>query len=510
MENVFDAIEYIYSSEANPQNILKRKEIEGYLRTQAWAGCNDEQLMVKYEQIFMIILYLQMDESDIGMLDRDDFIDMVAWLGRNIPGFELDEAKLSEYLDCWQDFFNYLVTKRMVLHVNAPREAKALLLPQGKLALLDREGNFLPEAKEYARFATPDPDEGVIYNLDNAYAMLKKPLQVFFTKDNYKRDYLKALELFDVVLVKDREELAPNTVGHEEVFWQYFLFDYHMLRTDLTPIQYFYEKGFAKDKLHWGKADRYYLEELQGTTLRIFSAEYQEEDGFYACRDFFTKEYFSVFIPTEENVVKKDWLLIGHLYGNDYRAMDYINSVYLPQGFRKKMLDQLLELRKWVSASWGHVPSWKEFISRYPLLVRHIFSLYSTYVMLESFGYQTKVQNYEPAEIPASVEPIFTRTLRILQRTLNIASYDMTLIRNMAGDFLQSYTINANDQILWCIAIVETFMRLNRLTDGGIVQGLEKINLDKMVKIVQATLQLEEYDPRYVNEHGLIMMTVAK
>ena len=510
MKNVFDSIDALYNHDLEVKRYLKRSEYEGYLRMRSWQGDDEELLFSKYESILLLIFYLKITERNLSQLDRDEIIDAVAWLGRNFPGFNIDEQVLTIYLERWDDLFHYLSKKRSLKNVNAVHQAKELLLPQGKLALINKEGEFLDPNSKYALCASVDFGKKILLDAYNNYSNIKGAVKAFFQQECFTRDYRTSLEKFDNFLAKLKPELAPDTRGHEEMFWQYFLFEYRMLRTDQTPIQYFQSKHLAEGKLKWSKDECLVLDAMQKSQLRLFTIVEEDYEDIYVCEDFLTKERFTAIITAEEPMEHMDWLFLSHFYGDVPRAMDCMSSVDLPEAFRRKMLHVLEGCRSLIGVSWGHQPTWPEFMERYPLFVQFVLALYSTYVMLDAYNFQTKLKEYHPAAMPQYLGREFLRDLHVLQRVKYVSDYDMRLVANMAADFTSRYRIEPELEATWAVAIMETFLRLNRMSGEFEDAKLEAFYTNECAAKIKEVLHLEPFDPRYVNEYGLMAMMIEK
>ena len=156
MTNVFDLIEEFYTQDAEWNTVLQQACAEDFLRYKTWQGAKDGELVKIWDYITILCIYLGNSENFLGDMSREDFIDCVGWCCRNVSGFPATESNIAHFLDVMQEFYAYMKKKRIITRDNAPAEAKARLLVDGKLQIVGKDGSFLPEHDRYNLYSTPD------------------------------------------------------------------------------------------------------------------------------------------------------------------------------------------------------------------------------------------------------------------------------------------------------------------------------------------------------------------
>ena len=124
-------------------------------------------------------------------------------------------------------------------------------------------------------------------------------------------------------------EVEPETEEFWQCFWDYFLFDYHLIADDKTPLQHFADNGKSNNLE--------LVNELCKSRLAIFTVEEACEEGFYACKDFLTNEEYSLNLPLDIDADIKDMLVVGHIFYNKTMVMNYVRCFQINPIARKRL-----------------------------------------------------------------------------------------------------------------------------------------------------------------------------
>ena len=165
MTNVFDLIEEFYTQDEEWNSVLQQACAEDFLRYKTWQGAKDGELVKIWDYITILCIYLGNSENFLGDMSREDFIDCVGWCCRNVSGFPATESNIAHFLDVMQEFYAYMKKKRIITRDNAPAEAKAKLLIDGRLQIVGKDGSFLPGNDRYNLYSTPDLPTKVYLNI---------------------------------------------------------------------------------------------------------------------------------------------------------------------------------------------------------------------------------------------------------------------------------------------------------------------------------------------------------
>lgn len=104
----------------------------------------------------MLCLYLGSAETFLGDMNADDFIDCIAWCGRNISEFTPDYKNTQDFLETCDGLFKYLKGKNAISNDTVPATAAEILLQEGKMNIILPDGSFDEANAERAWNATPD------------------------------------------------------------------------------------------------------------------------------------------------------------------------------------------------------------------------------------------------------------------------------------------------------------------------------------------------------------------
>ncbi len=512
MTNVFDLIEEFYTQDEEWNSVLQQACAEDFLRYKTWQGTKDGELVKIWDYITILCIYLGNSDNFLGDMSREDFIDCVGWCCRNVSGFKATETNVEKFLDTMQDFYSYMKKKRIITRDSAPSEAKAKLLADGRLQIIDKDGHFLPEHERYNVYSTPDLPTKVYLNIGERMQKLMDDVQSFFKQKRFKRDVARADFLHGGMVQNGISIETTDSEEYTQTFWDYFLFDYHLLVNDKTPLEHYYDV-ITKDNTDDADVSLDILKELIQAKLVLFEVQKRTEEGMYICRNIFTNEKYTLMLPMDENTETEGYIFMGHIFYENTMVMNFLRGFVMPQSSRKRFYEVISEAKEWFAIRQKGEVSWEEFISRNPVFVRHVSLLYAVYVRMEGFNYTTDVVDYEPTPIR---KDRITSMLGSLTGSGVFSAYDVQLLHTMWSDFMKAFGFMLEepeqDAGYWVAALIYNFVKLNEVytfTDKQIARichAEDEELLQQSIGAVKEALRLEPHDPRYVNEEGLLLM----
>ncbi len=514
MDNVFDSVTDFYSQDEEWNTVFRQDYVENFLRARSWQGASDEELQRDWDYITMLCLYLGNSENFLGDMSRDDFIDCVAWCARNVAEFDLAEGRAAEFFDLMIALYAHLCNKKVITDATAPAEAKAKLLPDGNLTMMDCEGNFLPEYNKFNLYSTADLPAKIFLNIGERLNALLEALRTFFSHNKFRRDIERAAFLYSGILLSGAVQEKPGTEEYAQCFWDYFLFDYAMIDSDKKPLQYFYDDICADQFSRQGKVSKDVLEELLKARLVLFSVQGITEEGMYICRDFMTGETYTLLLPIEDDTKVDDFLFLGHIFYNKTMVMNFLRGMTVPKSARKRLYEMLVSAKNWMAVRNGGAMEWEEFISRNAMFVRHVSLIYSAYVRMDGFNYATAIEKYFP--MPVDAEDKVAQYIAAMMRPYAFAAYDIYLTQTMWSDYRAHYN-NFSPRVpeLWAAGAVKNFIDVNGVYNYDLPKIAEMCHnipadaIKRTATQMKKTLELEEHDPRYINEEGLLLMLLS-
>ena len=186
MANVYDAIEEFYRNDAGWEQVIPQADMEAYFRHLAWHGICDRELQHRWELLVMLCIYIENAEMTLDEMTEDDVIDMVSWCGRNVVDYQISYDSVRDFLDTVGTFFVFLKQQGKLESSLAPYLARGQLLKDdGTLAIIDRNGNYLPGEEKRDRKSAPPSEGRVFLNAGESLNGLMGEIHQFFQKEEF-------------------------------------------------------------------------------------------------------------------------------------------------------------------------------------------------------------------------------------------------------------------------------------------------------------------------------------
>lgn len=507
--NVFDLVNDFYEQDPEWDSVIQRAQIENYLRSKSWQGAEEEELVLLWERITLFCVYLGNSENFLGDMNRENFIDCVGWCARNVADFKIDAQNIGGFLDTIADFYKHLFKKHFVHNAKAPLEAKDKLIVNGVLRIIDAKGNFLPNFDNHNQYATPDLPAKIFLNVGDKMDRLLEAIQKFYEAPRFAADFKRASYLYGGMTLSEKGKGMPEWEEFNQGFWDYFLFDYHMLEQDKTPLQLFREE---MDQLEdSSELSKDVLEELLKARLVLFTIEGPPVDDVFNCVDFLSGETYSLALPMEEGSRTDKMLFMGHIFYNDSMVVNFMKGLRLMENGRKRLQDVLRRGKFWYSVREGEEVSWKAFISRNALYVRQAAGLIANYIRVSKHDKTTQVENYKP-QAPKADQ--VASLLRKVMKRYSFTAHDIELALNMWGDFSSLTDKQTRVPEGWAAGIIRCFVELNKVYSYD-VDNISQMcyfvpssSIYRCSKEIKAALKLEDSDPRYISEEGMLSLLI--
>ncbi len=507
MVNVYDLVANFYENDNGWNLVLRREYVEGFLRKEAWNGVPDDELQDKWEYMLMLCLYLGHAEIYLGDMHEDDIVDAIAWCGRNVTDFEISYDSVKDFLSVMGGLFVYLKEKHAISSSLAPHLAKnQLLKDDGTLGLINVKGEFLPGENERVENAAEDVPTKIFLNMGDALAELLEELHDYFQKDSFNLDLERAVFFYHGFFSADKLESEPETEEFWQCFWDFFLFDYHLLVDDQTPLQHFLTNAKSKNiEL---------VNELSKSRLAIFTVDEDVDDGFYSCKDFLTGEEYALNLPLDLDTNIKDMLVVGHIFYNKTMVMNYVRCFHINSIAKKRLKSLLDSFYEWykIQEPEGTI---SDFIARHPMIIRRLTYFSAHYFAINGFNYTTKLKGYIPYKEEDEYDEVVSCIKKIMQPQ-HFSCHDISLASQLWKDFSRNKTAKVKKPEIWASGVVENYIRLNGVYNyspksiAEMCWNVPMQALSMATDKIKKTLGIEKYDPRYCNEEGFLMMMFSK
>ncbi|MDR3348255.1 MAG: hypothetical protein LBO03_01390 [Acidaminococcales bacterium] len=504
MKNVYDAVRFFYEQDAAWNDIIKYEWVEGFLRKKAWQHADDKKLQAMWQQLLMFGLYLAYADISLQQAKLINFREMLNWLGRNVADFKLNSASVERYFNTLIDFYDYLSQKKIVEPTGALREA-AKFMARGELKLPDALRKDINLSFVSDKFATPDAPAPIYLKLDEHLQELLLLLNQFYQKREYMPDFERAIFLYHGIMGWDEDDLENRRQDFWLGFWDYFLFDYRLLKNDKTPLRNFRDLG------DYPAETAELLDELINARFAVFFVKNVSAEDWLECEDLFTGHNFFLPNPIENTLPLKELLFMGHLFSDNMVLVNYVMSVPVSLKLRRRIKNEVEKQMKFYLAQEPDA-NWDGFFRRHAVAVRHAIDIFTTFSKLNAvpdIAAPRQAQRSQPAEklvntgvigklLPAMAENMFS-------------FHDQQLALRMWLDYCAQRKTAVKKPQLWAAGIVAIFVDLNSAftVDYDYIANIFKVPLAAVYRYksyISRALGIEPYDLRYLNEEGFIML----
>lgn len=514
--NVYDLIKDFYDADEDWNIYLSQKYAEGFIRSKAFSGTPEDELCHIWNNIVMLCIYISNVDIYLGDLSADDMVDGVAWCGRNVSDFHLTSEKVAFFLDVCEDLIKYLQSKNVIFNDSEVALAKAKLLKDGKLQMLNPDGTFKPGFEQYALNANPDLSVKIFVNLNTNLNDLVEDMRAYFSQEQFAADRKRASFLYYGILTDFKKDDQKMEAEEEQYFWDYFFFDYRMLANDETPLysyRDYYQKSHAEPKGQV-KSCVDLLTTLLKARIILFSIEdFDARTGLYRCRDFLSKEYFDINVPTDFNFEVEDIIFLGHMLPDGSMVTNYLRCLKMGATAQSRIWEMLSHLKEWYMVQCPEAVDWKVFVSQNSILIIHLALLYSGFYMMGSFNRETKVKDYYPMPLVED-SPVILAASQLI-KNFGFSYRAQKLLQRLWSDFCASGENISEAEIgTWAVALVYVFVNLNKtykfsITEYGKKAHISEDEVLEKAKIIEMVLEIEPFDPRYIDEEGMLMLALS-
>jgi len=244
MENVYALVKRFYAEYGRANIFVARTLVERYLRTGAWRGRSNEELCADWYCIEDFLTVIQRRDDTLARLFIR--IDYLALFFR-FADAHIDRRPLKRHVE---DYF-----ARMRAFLTYLDETGDYDIDLGELdadlEMFYITGRFrLPERvawEEIEGLTIEDIEEDEQFEMEELNIQLNELLHrigEYYRRPEYQLDIGRAAmiytgDLYDMEAYEHASEEEKETFWLR--FWDYFFFDYHLIRTDETPISRYSE-----------------------------------------------------------------------------------------------------------------------------------------------------------------------------------------------------------------------------------------------------------------------------
>ena len=185
----------------------------------------------------------------------------------------------------------------------------------------------------------------------------------------------------------------------------------------------------------------------------------------------------------------------------------------MPKSSYKRFMKVMKQAKEWINIRCGRKKlDWEEFISRFPMFVRHMSLIYSAYVKLDGFNVETSHAHYQPAPM---LEDAVTEEIEYSMRPYAFSAYDIRLTKQLWSDYVAASNKNVaaiRRPEIWAAGAINCFVQANGVYNykpehiSTMCNGVPVSTINRTTDEIESWNGVEQHDPRYLNEEGLLMM----
>lgn len=502
MKNVYDEIRLFYEEDIEWEPIVRRELVEGFLRQKAWQGVADAELRAMWRNIEMFILYLIHAENDsLDELTAREYSIAVEWLASHIPDYSISIESVRRFFEVLKDFFQYLYSKKAIAGTDEINRAADEIAGGDTLRLMNIDDSELGIFNEDFDAPALLSDEFGKRVGDTVERLMVK-IGSYFQQEQFSNDFDRALYLytgpFDNVPENEQDEFWLG-------FWDYFLFDYHLLESDEKPLRHFFDlqyKTLTAD-------ERQILQDLLNAQFTVFYISRILGPDWVECIDLFTGAVMKLPYPDFEFNSLKKILFYGHLYSGGVVMLNYVTSVEVSPNLRQRIKDEVLR-QKAIYEIQCPEATLTGFFDRHALVVRHTIDVLVTLAKVNvTSAFQLEKEFPVIRDIRTPNEQV-ALLLDKLAGEYGLSCHDLTLAKKIWHDFSQLTVVAIRKPGVWAAAVLFSFAQMNGTNDispeelaenVGIAVTTLKNSRNKLFDV----LQLQKFDPRYLSEEGFVL-----
>ena len=510
-DNVYALVNEFYRENSRVGSLLPRILLDKYFRRLAWRGRGDAELRLEWSLLELLLTYPdEQQRESFAARAIFDYQELLYRYNEVHKEFRLEEGPVRDWLKRLQDFYEYLTE-------NGWQEDFAYFIRDVEESLyLDDNFSMPPRHTEGDFYHRLDPEaedsELEVERLNAELDAVLKSVSQYFRQKKYARDSDRAMRIFCGPAI----EVPPFIKAESEVeedsafwlsYWDYFMFDYHLLDDDRTPLRHYYE--LEKDSLSTTAQD--ILRDLLHARFSVFEVV-ELQENMVKCRDLFTEEYMDLPMPEVGMDGIENFVFFGHIRTRGILMLNYITSVPASLKLRSRMKEVVLrqyELFKLQSPG----ASLEQFFVREAAAVRHILHVMSDYAQLNVVSLREAPPLVQRVEGLADAFREESRAMEELVRRIGFSAYACLLIRAFFDDALsvQGDEKSCRRQMPDLMtAVLLLFIRINgydytATPDLYMLFGSHEKETEALGQVLQEKLDVRVFDPRYLTEDGVVL-----
>ena len=501
IKNVYDQVRNFYEESIIWDPAIKQEWVEGFLRQKAWQGTSDDKLKDLWRQIQIFTIYLNdADNDDLNEITLPEYSLAIEWLAEHIRDFKVTLKSVRHIFSVLIDFYTYLFNKKIIDNLDEIKEAAQKITGGKKLNLL-KSDSLLDELRLFDEDFDIELSKSFGSVIGDATEGLMLKLGKYFHRKNFTEDFERALYFYIGPFERMPEDVEDEFwLG----FWDYFLFDYHLLDSDLKPLEYFntaYGKKLNVD-------EHRILQELLNSKFTVFYVNKILNPSSVECVDLFTGEIFALPLLDFEYKSLKKLLFFGHIFPTGLVMINYLTSIEMSINLRRRIKDEVIRQKEIFAIQMPNA-TLEDFFNRHALALRHTVRILVTLSKVNVTSIAQLERSYPGIEAKRLANQSVIHLLHELVVVHGFSLHDQNLLEKMWYDFSQLNIINVRKPATWATTVFYAYAEINsidNITAKELAEHLDisTASLHKNRKQLENVLQLHAYDARYLSEEGFV------
>lgn len=508
IKNVYDEVQVFFDEELDWNSAIKKDWVEGFLRQQAWQGADDQVLRDRWHNLQMFVAYLvYSSDMTIDEMTAAEYSLAVEWMIVQTEGFKPNVKTVNHLFDVLREFYGYLATRKIYFDIGELDQAAAFMTGSKRLKFIEAEDD---EESSLLSKSSPTIPKDIGHIVGEAVERLMLKFSSYFQQEKFIEDFDRALVLYLGPLGQ-----MPEDENDDEFwlgFWDYFLFDYHLLANDRTPIVQFeldYNERLTEE-------ERKILQELMGAKFTVFYVESVVNQDWVDCVNLLTDEKFRLPNPNYDYKLVKKLLFYGHVFlqqeENELVMINFITSVEISSNLRRRVKEEINRQKDMLALQQPGV-TWADFVERHANAVRHTIDLLATWARVNVTSYMQVERNFpQPVDDAKTINTAVTDSIAVFMPKFGYSLHDTILAQKLWHDFSRIITVNVRKPAVWAAAVIQAYSQINNgeaeMPLDTLAEEMEvgKSSISANRNKIFNVLKLEKYDPRYLSEEGMISL----
>ncbi|SFT43797.1 hypothetical protein SAMN02910356_00643 [Selenomonas sp. GACV-9] len=505
MSNVYVLVEHFYESDFNYDMILPQNVIEKYLRRKAWQGAGDEELKQIWEIVSLMVSYVeQLHLYSLGSLTINDLHEVIYRYAQDDKECLLDELSVMKLVAHIEDFLIFWSK-------NGSKEDWRSFMDDVKKSFYVQNHFVMPPRRMQDEFySSLEHQEEVsdedMQQLNQMMDALLHRMDDFFQQPAYRPDMDRAMLMFvgpdgDTYHRLPEEEMQSFWIG----FWDFFLFDYHMLETDETAIRFYYR--LEKERLSAAECD--ILLDLMQAKFGIYSIDYYDVD-FVSCHNLLTDEPIELPMPAMMDGVVDGCLLYGHVHSKGVMMLNYVTILPASRKLQRRMRQEIFKQYELFKCQQPEAPL-EAFLLREAAAVRHTMNILAHFAQLNVVpNHVVKPQEFV-GDVIWQLSEEDRRALVRFSLKFGLSKFSAQLICKLFADYIAALGEDYEnvDKSVLVTAVFLKFAEINGSDVAAIPEivkflGTSSDDVFACMDDMRIRLDTFRFDPRYLTEEGFI------